>query len=209
MRILTIDAACARCSVGLVDGADVVGERATEGLRGHAELPAMVQALGVSGLDLIAVTTGPGSFTGLRAAVALAHGLALGAGVPVIGLTVAEALAEALPQLGDRALWVAIDSRRGQVFLHRDGKIATVAVAQIAPPLGKVAVAGDAARVVAAHLAARGHNVMLTDARIPSVRHIAAVARARAVCARPPIPVLPLYVDPPEAHLPALRPAPR
>ena len=53
-------------------------------------------------LDLVAVTVGPGSFTGIRAALALAHGLALAAGVPVIGVTVGEALADALPHLGDR-----------------------------------------------------------------------------------------------------------
>jgi tRNA threonylcarbamoyladenosine biosynthesis protein TsaB len=74
-------------------------------------------------LDLVAVTVGPGSFTGIRAGLALAHGLALAAGVPVIGVTVGEALADSLPHLGERRLWVAIDSRRARVFLERDDQI--------------------------------------------------------------------------------------
>jgi len=52
--------------------------------------------------------------------------------------------------------------------------------------------------------------VMLTDVRIPAGRHIAAVACQRLAGALPPLPAQPLYVDPPEARLPAggLRPPP-
>ena len=57
-------------------------------------------------LDLIAVTVGPGSFTGIRAGLALAHGIGLAAAVPVIGVTTGEALAHAVsPVLAGRALW--------------------------------------------------------------------------------------------------------
>jgi hypothetical protein len=61
-----------------------------------------------------------------------------------------------------------------------------------------------------ARLAARGEDVMLTDARLPEGRHIAAVAVRRMTGALAPIAAQPLYIDPPEARLPAagLRPPP-
>jgi tRNA threonylcarbamoyl adenosine modification protein YeaZ len=163
-----------------------------------------------SQLDLIAVTVGPGSFTGLRAGLALAHGIALAAGVPVVGVSVGEALAEAFPRLGRRTLWSAIDSRRGRIFLERDGVVVAMALEDLPRPDGPVAVAGDAAIAVAARLAARDVDVMLTDARLPLARHIARVGERRLAGDLPPRAAQPIYVDPPEARLPAagLRPAP-
>ena len=52
---------------------------------------------GVTGLDAVAAVVGPGGFTGIRAALALAEGIGLGAGIPVIGVTTGEALAAAVP----------------------------------------------------------------------------------------------------------------
>ncbi len=179
---------------------------------GLMETPAM--EAGSSGataqLDLIAVTVGPGSFTGLRAGLALAHGIALAAGVPVVGVSVGEALAEAFPRLGRRTLWSAIDSRRGRVFLERDGVVVAMALEDLPRPDGPVAIAGDAAIAVAARLAAREVDVMLTDARLPLARHIARVGERRVAGELPPRAAQPIYVDPPEARLPAagLRPAP-
>jgi tRNA threonylcarbamoyladenosine biosynthesis protein TsaB len=161
-------------------------------------------------LDLVAVTVGPGSFTGIRAGLALAHGIGLAAGIPVVGVTVGEALSDSLPQLGDRNLWSAIDSRRGSVFLERDGMVASVALDSLPLPDGKVALAGDAAIAVASRLAVRDADVMLTDARLPLIRHVAAVGERRFSGMLPPLPAQPLYVDPPQAKLPTggLRPPP-
>jgi hypothetical protein len=77
-------------------------------------------------------------------------------------------------------------------------------------PARKVAIAGGAAPQIAARLAAAGANVMLTDARFPLPRHIALVAARRHAGTMPPREPQPLYVDPPEARLPAggLRPPP-
>ena len=150
-------------------------------------------------IDLIAVTVGPGSFTGIRGGIALAQGIAVAAGRPVVGVTVGEALAEALPQLGGRLLWVAIASRRGRVFLEIDGQVLSVDVTALPNPRQPVAVAGDSAAEIVSRLAARGVNVMLTDARLPIGRHIAQVAERRYGGLLPPLPVEPLYVDPPQA----------
>jgi tRNA threonylcarbamoyl adenosine modification protein YeaZ len=217
MRILALDAALARCSAGvIVDGA-VHAMRQLDAARGHAAILPRFAAevlaesrLEANDLHAVAVTVGPGSFTGLRAALSLAHGIGLAAGIGVIGVTVGEALRQALPHLAGRALWSAIDSRRGQVFLERDGVIARVALDRLPEVGGRVAVAGDAAAAVAAWLAAREVDVMLTDARLPLIRHVALAAAQRREGALAPLPAQPIYVDPAEARLPAggLRPPP-
>lgn len=217
MLVLALDSALARCSAGLAADDVLRCSREQDAGRGQAALlPAMVASVldeaGVAAtdLDLVAVTVGPGSFTGIRAALALAHGIALSAGVPVVGVTVGEALADALPRLGARQLWSAIDSRRGRVFLERGGAVSAFALDDLPSPAGAVAVAGDAAVAVAARLAARDVDVMLTDARLPTARHVAVVGARRLAGALPKLPAQPLYVDPPEARLPqgGLRPAP-
>jgi tRNA threonylcarbamoyl adenosine modification protein YeaZ len=179
--------------------------------------------LDASALDAVAVTVGPGSFTGLRAALALAHGIGGAAGCPVIGVTVAEALADALDDLphpsaalsptDGRLLWIALDSRRGRVFLERVTEhmpAGALALDALPAPPGPVVVAGDAAPEVAARLAACDHDVRLTDVRLPLARHVARVGARRLLGELAPCAAQPLYVDPPEAKLPAggLRPPP-
>lgn len=216
-RILTLDSALARCAAAVVQDDHVLAEQQEELRRGQAaRLPVMVQAvlqaaeLTADDLDLIAVTVGPGSFTGIRAGLALAHGLALAAGRPLVGVSVGEALAEALPPLPSRTLWSAIDSRRGRVFLERPGDIAAFLLDSLPDPPGPLALAGDAAIEVAARLAARGHDVLLTDARLPAQLPIARAAWRRAQGELPARAAQPLYVDPPEVRLPSggLRPPP-
>jgi tRNA threonylcarbamoyladenosine biosynthesis protein TsaB len=193
-----------------VIGAELVAVRQHTADRGQAAaLPVLAaEVLGDRHPTLVAVVVGPGSFTGLRASLALAHGVALGAACPVVGVTVGEALAEALPHLGGRALWVAIDSRRDRLFLERNGEVTALAPADLPMPDSGVALAGDAARVAASWLAARDADVMLTNAQRPSPRHIALAAARRLAGNLPPRQVLPLYVDPPETRAPAASPRP-
>jgi tRNA threonylcarbamoyl adenosine modification protein YeaZ len=217
MRILALDAALARCAAAIVVDREVLAARQTAATQGHAALlPLMAKdvlaeaGMTAASLDLVAVTVGPGSFTGIRAGLALAYGIAVDAGVPVVGVTVGETLAESLPFLGERHLWTAIDSRRGRVFLERGDTVISASLDALPVPAGKVAVAGDAAPQVAARLAARDADVMLTDARLPLARHVAVVAERRIRGELRPLAAQPLYVDPPEAKLPAggLRPPP-
>jgi tRNA threonylcarbamoyladenosine biosynthesis protein TsaB len=210
MVVLGLDAALARCSAAVLADGAVLAEASEDGGRGYASLlPVMardVLARAGRAFDGVAVTVGPGSFTGLRAALAFGHGLALATGRPVVGVTVAEALREA----GGETLWVAIDSRRGRVFLDRGDGFAAVAVAALPLPDGPVAVAGDAAAEVVAALAARGAEAVATAFRLPRARDVAAVGTRRLAGVLGPLAAEPLYVDPPEARLPrgGLRPAP-
>ena len=201
--ILVLDAALDGCLAAVVRDGTVVAERRQTGGRGSsAVLPEMARAVlaeaGVAAADLsvVAVTVGPGSFTGVRAALALAQGIALAAGVPVRGVSLGEAMRAVTP-VPD---WVVIDSRRGRVFLDIDGTVASVALDALPEPGRPVSVAGDAARLVVDRLGARG---VLLDADGPTPGGIALAAMAGERAA------VPLYVDPAEARPgPAGRPAP-
>ncbi len=203
--ILALDAALSGCSAGVVGPNGVLAERHATGARGQfAALPMMAQSVlsqaGVAPgqLAMVAVTVGPGSFTGIRSALSLAHGIALAAKVPVVGVTVGEALA--VPDHG-RLQWVAVDTRRGRVFLERGTGITTEALDALSVPSGPVSLAGDAAIAVASRLAARGADVLLLPARMPTPAGVAAAARRRVDAGPDVRPVQPLYVDPPEARL--------
>ena len=118
--ILGIDTSAGQCSVALISGDRVWSK--TDGMdRGHAEalFPMIETVLADAGvnygeLERIAVCTGPGSFTGVRIGVAAARGLALGLGVPAIGITRFEALA--VSEHG--ASTVALPGRGGEIFVQ-------------------------------------------------------------------------------------------
>ncbi len=214
MTILAIDAAGPRAGLVLLDTAgEVLAKKFVAGRPGLIEtLPVLLRdALAEAGAapDLVAVTIGPGSFTGLRTAIALAQGFAAASSVPLVGVTVDEAFAEAFPGL-QRPLWVAIRARKGRIFLIRDAVAAGFADEDVPRIRGPVALAGDAANEVAARLAAAGADVMLTNARMIDPVWVARAALKRQNAGLPARAVLPVYVDPPEAKLPAggLRPAP-
>ena len=203
MLILTLDAALSGGSAGVVQGGVVLSARQVDGPRGLAgALPAMAAAVlaevGIAAADLllVAVTVGPGGFTGLRAALSLAQGIGLGAGVPVHGVTVGEALDTARD---GRLHWTAVDTRRGRVFLEVEGDVHSAGLDALAVPQFPVTVSGDAAAAVAERLAALGADVRLGPAA-PTPAGIAAAALRRRDAGLPARPALPLYVDPPEAR---------
>ncbi len=213
MRILAIDAALGRAGVAVVEDGAAVEAVFVEGRPGLIEtLPVAVRdvvARAGGAVEAVAVTVGPGSFTGLRTAISLAQGFAAAAGVPVWGVGVDEAFAQAFPGL-HRPLWVAVRARTDRIFLMRDGVAEAFADADLPRTRTPVAVAGNAANEVAAHLAASGGDVILTNARAIDPVWVAGAALARREGGLAPREALPVYVDAPEAKLPAggLRPAP-
>ncbi len=214
IAILSIDAAGPRAGVAMLDEAGTTCARQiAAGKTGLTEiLPQLLEAcLAEAGFApaAVAVTIGPGSFTGLRNAIALAQGYAAAAKLPLLGVPVAEAFAAAFPAL-HRPLWVAIRARRDRLFILRDGAAEACADADIPRIRAPIALAGDAANEVAARLAAAGHDVMLTNGRLLDPVWVARAALLRQSAGKPAHAAQPIYVDPPEAKLPAggLRPQP-
>jgi tRNA threonylcarbamoyl adenosine modification protein YeaZ len=207
--ILTLDAALARCSAAVIRDGLVVAARQSARAYGETDpLPEMLTqvlhdaAIAPVELDAIGVTLGPGSFTGIRGALALAHGLGLGAGVAVVGVTVGEAIAADLPRAQGRTVWVAVHNQRGRVFIEQDGMVAAWPEDALPPTTGEMAIAGDACAAVAARLAAKGIDVMLTDVLYPTPMGIAAAAVERMAGRLPARAAQPLYVDPPAVSRP-------
>jgi tRNA threonylcarbamoyladenosine biosynthesis protein TsaB len=127
MYVLAIDTSTSACSAALLDGDAVVAHRLLVMARGQSEaLMPMIRAvmaeaaIGFDRLDLLAVTVGPGAFTGLRIGLAAARGLALATGLPLAGVTTTRAVAQAVP-IAERAghtLAVAIESRRDRPWVQ-------------------------------------------------------------------------------------------
>ena len=127
MRLLAFDTAGDGCSAGVFVDGRPLAVRCSDGGIGHAErLPRLIEAVlaragsGLDTLDGLAVTIGPGSFSGIRTGLAAARGLALATGLRTVPVTTLEALAAPLVDGRERLPIAAImDARRGQVFLQR------------------------------------------------------------------------------------------
>jgi tRNA threonylcarbamoyladenosine biosynthesis protein TsaB len=131
MKILALDTATEACSVALwLDGQVVLD--AVELAHGHAQriLPMIdallaAHALRLTDLDSIAVGCGPGGFTGLRLAISIAQGLALGADLPAVGVSNLAAVAQAMFDRDPAAEQVLVcnDARMNEVYtgLYRRG----------------------------------------------------------------------------------------
>ena len=126
MIVLGIDTATSRASVALAREEEIAALLSLDGRGGHAgDLLARIDALlagaGLRPSDLsgIAVTVGPGSFTGVRIGMATAKGLAYSLGLPLGGMSTLEALALAVPPpkgLPAPRLCAAIEAGRGEVY---------------------------------------------------------------------------------------------
>jgi tRNA threonylcarbamoyladenosine biosynthesis protein TsaB len=168
MLILAIDTAldaCAACVLD-TDAARLIAQESQAMKRGHAEalMPLIGRVIRQAGiafaaLDRIAVTTGPGSFTGLRVGLSAARGIGLAADKPVVGLSTLTAYAA--PVVGQNAaqpVVSAIDARHDQVYFQvvsGDGgslmrpRVAPIEEALGAAQFGAVHLVGNAAQILA------------------------------------------------------------
>jgi tRNA threonylcarbamoyladenosine biosynthesis protein TsaB len=182
--------------------------------RGHAEalVPMIADVLAAAALtatelDAVAVTVGPGAFTGVRIGLAAARGLALAAKIPCIGITTFDAVAEpALAELGaGETLVAAIESKRAELFLQvfasdapsPEPFAAAPADALARFPAGRLLLAGDGAERLAASLGARAR---LSASGAPRAAAFAPLAARRLAEGAPAQPPRPFYMRPPDAR---------
>ena len=125
MTLLAIDTSTRSCSVGLLENDRLLAESSRDDGQTHSRhLMSMIDAvlrrcgIGVTGLSAVAVTVGPGSFTGLRIGLATAKGIAAAADLPLVGVMTLEALARQGSASASDAgpICPLIDARKGEVY---------------------------------------------------------------------------------------------
>jgi len=230
MKILAIDTALPAVSACvLTEGATTAESEETLGMeRGHAEalIPLIERVMGrveggFSALDRVAVTVGPGSFTGLRVGIAAARAIALAWSIPAVGVSTLAALAA--PLILEEAagiVVVAIDARHGHVFFaafHSDGGIFLMprfaskedAIAELGD--GPLRLAGSGAPILAIEAWQRGIAAEIVGDRIaPDINYVARLGLLANPASAPP---RPLYLKAPDAKpqvapIPAATPEP-
>jgi tRNA threonylcarbamoyladenosine biosynthesis protein TsaB len=220
MNILALDTSMGACSAAVLrtDGAASSLHARQEAMaRGHAEalMPMVAEVLAAAciaarDLDLIAATEGPGSFTGVRIAIAAARGLALATGAKLYGtdsLTVMARDALAVGLLPKGPFAVAVDARRGMIYLgiydaageRRDGPLLVSPddAAHLVPRELSLAV-GSGAALLAESCARQARRI---ETALPELQPSAASLAKIALEARATVPILrPLYLRPPDAR---------
>ena len=224
MLILAFDTAMAACSAAVVGtgsaGSQVLAERHEARTRGHAEVlvPMIAEVLAEAGvaftdLDRIAVTTGPGTFTGVRIGVATARGMAVASGLPVVGVTTLEAVAAGARKSGTepgRAIASVFDARRDEVYVQcfshqlepltapqALGYAAAWATIKAHRPI----LAGTGAALL--DTSSPGHGLGGAEHGLPDQPTAAVVAEIAVSRSSTEEPVVPLYLRAPDAKLPA------
>lgn len=229
MKILAFDTALNACSVAITDDHDVLAHIHEKRRRGHAEtlMPMIEGLMGGIGLayrdiDLIAVTVGPGTFTGLRIGLAAARGMSLAARKPLVGVTTLEALAAAVPEemTQERPVIATADARRGEIYLQSfDVSGGDKIISPLTPAKAcKIETALASAGVEKAVVVGSGGSLLqnqpgFDEARYrildldedPDARHVARIAVCRGMPPRNSAPPAPLYLRAPDAKLPGGR----
>ncbi|HZP76186.1 MAG TPA: tRNA (adenosine(37)-N6)-threonylcarbamoyltransferase complex dimerization subunit type 1 TsaB [Pseudolabrys sp.] len=217
MRVLAIDTALEACSAAVLDTvrAEIIARESIPMVRGHAEglMPLVARVLdqaklAFTDLHRVAVTVGPGSFTGLRVGIAAARGIALAAGKPAVGLSTLAAFAAPHIAADDTLPVVAaIDARHDHVYLQVFGpggrtlvapRIASLRDALRVAASGKPRLAGTGAKMLAAAWPEMEAPPSLVDeSRAPEIDWVARLGAAAAETGAPP---KPLYLRAPDAQ---------
>jgi tRNA threonylcarbamoyladenosine biosynthesis protein TsaB len=217
MRVLAIDTALAACAAAVLDTRHVavVASETLPMTRGHAEavMPLIARVMDQAGmefanLDRIAVTTGPGSFTGLRVGIAAARGIALAAGKPAVGLsTLAGFAAPHIAEDDASTVVTAIDARHEHVYLQVFGaggktvvppRIVSLREAVRAATASPARIVGSGAELIAAHWPkSEPPPVLVEQLGAPDIGWIARLGAAAADGHGPP---KPLYLRAPDAQ---------
>lgn len=220
MKILAVDTALAACSTAILDDGRVLAHCLEPMDRGHAERlapmvrDAMVDArLDFAALDRLAVTVGPGTFTGQRVGYAFMRGLRLALGRPLVGVTTLEAMARAaMAETGARSAAVLHDAKRGEVYVLAAGQI--VVPLQIAAFEDAMRMIHDAAVETSDALALAGTATDAAPATLDNVKFLRTriiapdalwVARMALSMPEPDSVPRPVYLRPPDARLPSAR----
>jgi tRNA threonylcarbamoyladenosine biosynthesis protein TsaB len=216
MLILAIDTALDACAAAVLDtGTSRLIARESQPMkRGHAEalMPLIARVMKEAGLpfaalDRVAVTAGPGSFTGLRVGLSAARGFALATGKAVVGLTTLSAYAApVVSESGEHPVITAIDARHDHVYfqaVNGDGSgLITPQVAPIAEVLaawrfGPPRLVGNAAQILADRWPADAPPPVKVDAQ--GAPDIAWVAWLGAAVNPNAAPARPFYLRAPDA----------
>jgi tRNA threonylcarbamoyladenosine biosynthesis protein TsaB len=223
MLILAIDTALDACAAAVLDteAARLAAQETLPMKRGHAEalMPLIARVmrsadLSFAALDRIAVTTGPGSFTGLRVGISAARGLALAAGKPAVGLTTLSAYAAAIvSQNRSEPVISAIDARHDHVYCQivaGDGRqlvrprVVSIDEAIAASQFGAPHLVGNAASILADRWPTEMPQPVAVDAQ--AAPDIAWVAWLGAAADPDRTPARPFYLRAPDAKPAALPP---
>ena len=216
MLILAIDTALDACAAGVLDtdAGRLIAHESLPMKRGHAEalMPLIARVMKASGiafasLDRIAVTTGPGSFTGLRVGLSAARGIALAADKPVVGVTTLTAYAApVVSENGEQPVISAIDARHDHVYFQvvsgNGGSLIRPQVAPIEEVLGASRfgapyLVGNAARILAERWPAQAPPPFKVDAQ--PAPDIAWVGWLGAAVSPDTAPARPFYLRAPDA----------
>ncbi len=216
MLVLAIDTALEACSAAIFDSdQETIIAADTEIMaRGHAEasMPLVERVMREAGLDFfaldrVAVTVGPGSFTGLRVGIAAARGIALAAKTEVVGITTLAALAA--PYIAaepNNPVAAAIDGRHRHVYFQLFGAQGRVL---LSPRIIPVEDAAHAAAGASARLVGSGARMMadiwpdpmhpppIDERQAPDINWVARLGAEAHAREAPP---KPLYLRPPDAH---------
>ena len=214
--LLAVETCLGACSVALLDGDDVLAHTWQAMERGHAEaLAPMVQAAmadhDFAALDRLAVTVGPGTFTGQRVGLSFMRGLRLALNKPLIGITSLEAMAAAArAESGMARIAVLHDARREEAYLSlvADGAAAPPRVLTFNDAIDAVRAFGPCVLAGTGAPAAKeqlGDGFILSTIRQPDAAVVARLAAARPAPPADAPPPAPLYLRAPDAKLPGGR----